>query len=171
MPSEVTATAAIVAFVLMLVIAAGFMLLANAAITLQESISKTITQVYASEKQAVFILSGYRSNATTAYINVTVKGTPLTPLTKSEIIVKYIDNSTGSTVTTVLHYGEVPGWDIVHIFNGALTRSVKEGDYLIPGEICEAAIYLPTNSSLSSPLITVFVSPEGSSSIYSIGGG
>ncbi len=171
MPSEVTATAAIVAFVLMLIIAAGFMLLANAAITLQQSISKTITQIYTSEKQAIYILSGFRVNASTAYINITVKGTPITPLTKSEIIVKYTDNSTGAIITTVLHYKETPGWDVVSIFNGALTRSVREGDYLIPGEICEAVIHLPTNSSLSSPLLTVFVSPEGSSSMYSIGGG
>ncbi|MCD6324005.1 MAG: hypothetical protein J7L55_02710 [Desulfurococcales archaeon] len=171
MPSEVTAPAAIVAFVLMIVVVVGYMFLVNAAVILQESISKSLTYAYSSEKQSLYITSASRVNSTYILLNLTVKGLPVIPLTHLEVIVKYIDNTTGKPLTTMLAYNSTPGWGIKTIYDGDLRRDLSAGDYLIPGEVAELSLYLPTPSSPSYPVIVVAVSPRGTSTMYSVGGG
>ena len=170
MPSEITAPAAIVAFILIIVVALGFMFLVNAAVILHESISRSLTHTYSSEKQALFIVSANRINSTDVQLNLTVKGVPIIPLTRLEVIVKYTDNSTGKPVTTMLTYNSIPGWNIETIYDGSLSRDLSSGDYLIPGETAELTIHLPTPTSLSHPVIVVAVSPYGTSAMYSVGG-
>ncbi len=171
MPSEVTAPAAIVAFVLMIVVVIGFMFLANAAVILQESISRSLTYAYSSEKQSLYITSSSRVNSTYILLNLTVKGVPVVPLSRLEVIVKYIDNSSGKPLTTMLPFNSIPGWNVTAIYDGLLERGLSGGDYLIPGEVAELEVHLPTPSSLSYPVIVVAVSPRGTSTMYSVGGG
>ncbi len=170
MPGEITITATIVSFVLIAIVISGFIFLAHATIALQNSLFDSVKDMYRTEKQALYIASAVRINSTSLVLNLTVKGAPIVPLTRSEAIVKYVDNETSKTIVQLLEYGSNPGWSIKGIYEGSTLRDISTGDYLYPGEIAELIIDLPTNASQKYPIVVTFVSNIGASTTYLLGG-
>ncbi len=168
MPSEVTATAAIVTFVMISVIISGLAFTINALIAIHDRVISSIDKYASIEKQSLIIVNASRISATSIELNFTVKGNTIIPLTMTQVIVKYV-NQNNESVTYLLEYGSVPGWDLIAIHVGNLTRSLTDGNYLVPGEIAEIVVYLPTSTSQNSSVIITVVAPSGSTSSYSVG--
>lgn len=169
MPSEVTATAAIVTFVLMSVIISGLAFTINALIIIHNKVISSINSYATMEKQTLIIINASRLDATSVKLNFTVKGNTIIPFTMTQVITKYV-NLANESVTYLLEYGSIPGWDLITFHVGNITRSLAEGNYLVPGEVAEIIVYLPTNASPNHSILVTVVSPTGSSASYSVGG-
>ncbi len=168
MPSEITITATIVAFVLIALTVSSVTLIINTALTMHQQTLSGLRSVERSLHQLVIIKAGVAVNSTTIKLNLTVLGVSIVPLTATQVIVKYLSTN-NVTVSYILPYGQRPGWIISKIVVNNITRSVTEGDYLAPGEIAEMTLYLPTPASTLQPIYVVIVSPSGSKGEYSVG--
>jgi len=168
MPSEVTITGAIVAFVLMSLIVAGVSLIVTAVLVLHNQATASLEKEALAAHQMILVLSGTVVNSTALRINFTVKGVSLIPLTAMQVVVKYV-NTLNETETYLLNYGGSPGWSLDAIYVGNTTRTLSSGDYLAPGEKAEITVTLPTPSSSTQPILVILVSPSGSKGEYALG--
>ncbi|GEM_PF-2504556 len=168
MPSEITITATIVAFVLIALTVSSVTLIINTALTMHQQTLSSLQKVERSLHQIIIVKSGVALNSTTIELNFTVLGVSIIPLTAAQIIVKYLDTD-NVTVSYILSYGGKPGWIVDRIIVGNTTRNLSEGDYLSPGEVAELTLYLPTPASTLQPVYVTIVSPSGSKGEYSVG--
>ncbi len=168
MPSEITITGAIVAFVLISLIVAGVSLIVTAVLVLHNQATASLEKEALAAHQMILILNGTVINSTALRINFTVKGVSLIPLTAMQVVVRYV-NTLNETETYLLDYGSSPGWLLDTIYVGNTTRTLSSGDYLAPGEKAEITIILPTPSSSTQPILVILVSPSGSKGEYALG--
>ncbi len=168
MPSEVTITGAIVAFVLMSLIVAGVSLIVTAVLVLHNQATASLEKEALAAHQMILVLNGTVVNSTALRINFTVKGVSLIPLTAMQVVVRYV-NTLNETETYLLNYGGSPGWSLDAIYVGNTTRTLSSGDYLAPGEKAEITVTLPTPSSSTQPILVILVSPSGSKGEYALG--
>ncbi len=168
MPSEVTITGAIVAFVLMSLIVAGVSLIVTAVLVLHNQATASLEKEALAAHQMILVLNGTIVNSTALRINFTVRGVSLIPLTAMQVVVRYV-NTLNETETYLLNYGSNPGWLLDAIYVGNTTRSLSSGDYLAPGEKAEITVTLPTPSSGTQPILVILVSPSGSKGEYALG--
>ncbi len=167
-PSEVTITATIVAFVLIAVTVSSITMIINAVLSIHNQALKSLQKSAEASHQIILIKSAKPLNATSILVNFTVAGISIVPLTAVQVIVRYLDTS-NETETYLLTYNESPGWLIEDIYVGNSTRTISSGDYLAPGEIAEILVKLPTPASTLEPVLLVIVSPIGSRGEYSVG--
>ncbi len=168
MPSEITITGAIVAFVLISLVVAGVSLIVTAVLVLHNQATASLEREALAARQIILVLNGTVINSTTLRINFTVKGVSLIPLTAMQVVVKYV-NTLNETETYLLDYGNRPGWLLNAIYVGNTTRPLSSGNYLAPGEKAEITISLPTPSSLTQSILVILVSPTGSKGEYALG--
>ncbi len=168
MPSEITITGTIVAFVLISLIVAGVSLIVTAVLVLHNQATTSLEREALAAHQMILILNGMIINSTTLEVNFTVEGVSLIPLTAMQVVVKYVD-TLSKTETYLLDYGSNPGWSLNAIYVGNTTRTLSSGDYLAPGEKAEITITLPTPSSGAQPILVILVSPSGSKGEYALG--
>lgn len=168
MPSEITITGAIVAFVLISLIVAGVSLIVTAVLVLHNQATASLEKEALAVHQIILILNGTVINSTALRINFTVKGVSIIPLTAMQVVVRYV-NTLNETETYLLDYGSSPGWSLDAIYVGNVTRTLSSGDYLAPGEKAEITVTLPTPSSSTQPILVILVSPSGSKGEYALG--
>jgi len=168
MPSEITITGAIVAFVFISLIVAGISLIVTAILVLHNQATASLEREALAAHQMLLILNGTILNSTTLKVNFTVRGVSLIPLTAMQVVVKYV-NTLNKTETYLLDYGSKPGWILNAIYVGNTTRTLSSGNYLAPGEKAEITITLPTPSSDTQPILVILVSPSGSKGEYALG--
>lgn len=168
MPSEITITGAIVAFVFISLIVAGISLIVAAILVLHNQATASLEREALAAHQMLLILNGTILNSTTLKVNFTVRGVSLIPLTAMQVVVKYV-NTLNKTETYLLDYGSKPGWILNAIYVGNTTRTLSSGNYLAPGEKAEITITLPTPSSDTQPILVILVSPSGSKGEYALG--
>jgi len=168
MPSEITITGAIVAFVFISLIVAGISLIVTAILVLHNQATASLEREALAAHQMLLILNGTIINSTTLKVNFTVRGVSLIPLTAMQVVVKYV-NTLNETETYLLDYGSKPGWILNAIYVGNTTRTLSSGNYLAPGEKAEITVTLPTPSSDTQPILVILVSPSGSKGEYALG--
>ncbi|MBS7620233.1 hypothetical protein KEJ21_06290 [Candidatus Bathyarchaeota archaeon] len=114
------------------------------------------------------IISGYITNSTTCFVNITLNGSRSIPISKiqlTDVFVAY--RSVEGTIFTRLEYG--PGWSIIRILTGAHEGELVNPINLMkrtglwdPGETLELKLFLPS-PSVSSEWYFLIVLPDGGS--------
>jgi hypothetical protein len=154
----------------MILIASLIILLLNSAVDIIFAVQKKIDAVKESDLTAIAITNGTIYNSTYLGINVTIIfGDFIPKLTDCDVIVWYIDNTTGTKNTHILMYGQLPGWDVRRIIVGSSEFYVNEHNFLLPGEVAELNVYLPSDASLNYPITVVFATSKGASAAYNLG--
>jgi len=169
MPGEVVIPSSIIAFVLIAVIVVGVYLNVNYTLMTYKAVKELLNAETRASNVRLLILNGFAVNDRELILNVTSLGGSIAPLTETQVIVSYV-NLEGVEVTAILNYRPYEagaGWFLnppqsIHV--GSTTRSVEGMNYLMPGEIAELVVVLPTDKLSNTSVKVTVVAPNGSRS-------